>query len=51
VTLKVIRPGLTGPEFLRRFEQESQALARLQHPGIAQIDENPPVARHAGRLA
>ena len=39
VALKVIRPGLTGPEFLRRFEQESQALARLQHPGIAQIYE------------
>ena len=39
VALKVIRPGPTGPELLRRFEQESQALARLQHPGIAQIYE------------
>src|SRR5215472_12064453 len=39
VALKVIKPGLTGPELLRRFEQESQALGRLQHPGIAQIHE------------
>src|SRR5262245_19559111 len=28
VALKVIRPGLTGGEILRRFEQESRALAR-----------------------
>jgi serine/threonine protein kinase len=39
VALKVIKPGLASPELLRRFEQESQALARLQHPGIAQIYE------------
>jgi serine/threonine protein kinase len=39
VALKVIRPGLTSPELLRRFERESQALGRLQHPGIAQIYE------------
>jgi serine/threonine protein kinase/Tfp pilus assembly protein PilF len=37
VALKVIKPGLATPELLWRFEQESQALARLQHPGIAQI--------------
>ena len=37
VALKVIKPGLAGPELLWRFRQESQALARLQHPGIAQI--------------
>src|SRR4030095_16075020 len=37
VALKVIKPGLAGPELLRRFAQESQALGRLQHPGIAQI--------------
>jgi tetratricopeptide (TPR) repeat protein len=30
---------LASPELLRRFEQESQALGRLQHPGIAQIYE------------
>ncbi len=40
VALKVIRFGLATPERLRRFRQESQALARLQHPGIAQIHES-----------
>ena len=39
VALKLIRPGLISPEMLRRFEQEFQALGRLQHPGIAQIYE------------
>src|SRR5499433_2286879 len=39
VALKVIKPGLAAPELLRRFEQESQALGRLQHPGIAQVYE------------
>jgi tetratricopeptide (TPR) repeat protein len=39
VALKVIKPGWTSPELLRRFELESQALGRLQHPGIAQIYE------------
>jgi len=40
VALKVIRLGLATPERLRRFRQESQALGRLQHPGIAQIYES-----------
>jgi serine/threonine protein kinase len=39
VALKLINQGLVGPEQLRRFEQESQALGRLQHAGIAQIYE------------
>jgi serine/threonine protein kinase len=39
VALKVIKPGWASPEVLRRFERESQSLARLQHPGIAQIYE------------
>jgi tetratricopeptide (TPR) repeat protein/predicted Ser/Thr protein kinase len=39
VALKVVKPGLAVPEVLRRFKQESQTLARLQHPGIAQIYE------------
>lgn len=39
VALKVIKPGMASPELLRRFEQEAQALGRLQHPGIAQIYE------------
>ncbi|QDV05274.1 Serine/threonine-protein kinase PknB [Planctomycetes bacterium Poly30] len=37
VALKVIRLGLLTPDLLRRFELESQLLARLQHPGIAQV--------------
>ncbi len=40
VALKVIKPGSATPDRLRRFRQESQALARLQHPGIAQIYES-----------
>ncbi len=40
VALKMIRPGfVTTESLLRRFEQESQVLGRLQHPGIAQIYE------------
>jgi len=39
VALKVIRPGLASGELLRRFEHEAVVLARLQHPGIAQIHE------------
>jgi tetratricopeptide (TPR) repeat protein/tRNA A-37 threonylcarbamoyl transferase component Bud32 len=39
VALKVIKPGLASAVMLRRFENESQALGRLQHPGIAQIYE------------
>ncbi len=39
VALKVIKPGLATAPLLRRFEQESQALGRLQHAGIAQIYE------------
>ncbi|HEY6448372.1 MAG TPA: serine/threonine-protein kinase [Acidobacteriaceae bacterium] len=37
VALKVIRAGYANNEMLRRFENETQALGRLQHPGIAQI--------------
>jgi len=37
VALKVIRPGHASASALRRFELESQVLARLHHPGIAQI--------------
>jgi eukaryotic-like serine/threonine-protein kinase len=39
VALKVIKAGFISRELLRRFEQESLALGRLQHPGIAQIYE------------
>jgi eukaryotic-like serine/threonine-protein kinase len=37
VALKVIRAGFASGEMLRRFENETQALGRLQHSGIAQI--------------
>ena len=37
VALKLIKGGFATRELRRRFEQEAQALARLQHPGIAQI--------------
>ena len=39
VALKAIRAGALSPELLRRFSREADALARLQHPGIAQIYE------------
>jgi WD40 repeat protein/predicted Ser/Thr protein kinase len=39
VALKVIRPGLLSPEFVKRFRIEAQILGRLQHPGIAQVYE------------
>ena len=39
VALKLIRPGITTPELLRRFEYEAEILGRLQHSGIAQIYE------------
>jgi WD40 repeat protein len=39
VALKVIKPALVVEAFLRRFENESAALARLQHSSIAQIYE------------
>lgn len=39
VALKVIKQGISSDRALRRFEQEAEALGRLQHPGIAQIYE------------
>jgi tetratricopeptide (TPR) repeat protein/predicted Ser/Thr protein kinase len=39
VALKVIRTGLPTADVLRRFDRESQALALLHHPGIAQVYE------------
>jgi eukaryotic-like serine/threonine-protein kinase len=37
VAVKVIRPGIITPALMKRFEHESQVLASLTHPGIAQI--------------
>ena len=39
VALKVMKRGIASKSALRRFEYESQILARLRHPGIAQIYE------------
>ena len=39
VALKVVRPGLASPAVIRRFAHEAQILARLHHPGIAQVYE------------
>jgi predicted Ser/Thr protein kinase len=39
VALKAMRSGFVSRSLLRRFQNEAQILARLQHPGIAQIYE------------
>ncbi len=39
VALKVIRTGLSTRAALKRFAQEAEILARLTHPGIAQVYE------------
>ncbi len=39
VALKVMRAGIASASALRRFEYESQILARLRHPNIAQVYE------------
>ncbi len=37
VALKVLRPSVALPGAHRRFVEEAQILARLRHPGIAQV--------------
>ena len=39
VAVKIMKPGIASRSALRRFEYESQILARLRHPGIAQVFE------------
>jgi eukaryotic-like serine/threonine-protein kinase len=39
VALKVVRPGLVSLDLVNRFKHEAQILARLHHPGIAQVYE------------
>lgn len=40
VALKVLRTGLADAAFRRRFEDERQLVARMQHTGIAQLFES-----------
>ena len=49
VALKVIRSAGLPPIRLKRFELESQLLARLQHPGIAQVYDAGTVLDEHGR--
>ncbi|MHC4996467.1 MAG: serine/threonine protein kinase, partial [Planctomycetota bacterium] len=37
VAIKLMKSGVTSASALRRFEYESQLLARLKHPGIAAV--------------
>jgi WD40 repeat protein len=37
IALKVMKRGITSRSALRRFQYEAQILARLRHPGIAEI--------------
>jgi len=39
VALKVMQRGITAPVALQRFLDEAHALARLKHPGVAQVYE------------
>ncbi len=40
VAIKIMKQGVASGAALRRFEYESQILARLSHPGIAQVYES-----------
>lgn len=37
IALKVVRNAIASPELLRRLSSEAATLARMQHPGIAQV--------------
>ena len=54
VALKIIRLGMNSQEIIARFAQERQALALMDHPGIAKVfdakrDAAPPTAPPGGR--
>jgi len=37
VAVKVIRPGLDSREIIQRFQSERQAMALMDHPGVARV--------------
>jgi len=39
VAIKMLLPGLSGAEHLRRFEREASTAARLQHPNIVAVHQ------------
>ena len=45
VAIKVLKDAILSQSILRRFEYEAQILARLKHPGIAQVIEAGSFAR------
>ncbi|MBX3354908.1 MAG: serine/threonine protein kinase [Phycisphaeraceae bacterium] len=47
VAIKLLHPGLAGSSILRRFQQEAELLARLQHPSIAHVYEVGSIGEHA----
>ncbi|MEM1186171.1 MAG: serine/threonine-protein kinase [Planctomycetota bacterium] len=49
VALKLLRPGLGRGDIVRRFRRESNVLAQLRHPGIAQIHEVGVVEVHGAK--
>ncbi|MHC4211717.1 MAG: protein kinase domain-containing protein [Planctomycetota bacterium] len=49
VAVKVMKSGIASRSALRRFEYESQILARLRHPGIAQVWHRPGLRRRHAR--
>jgi len=51
VAIKVVRAGTASASALRRFEFEANVLAKLQHPGIAQVYEAGTATASGGQLA
>lgn len=39
VAIKMLLPGLSRPEYLRRFQREASTAARLQHPNIVAVHQ------------
>ncbi|MHC4997163.1 MAG: serine/threonine protein kinase, partial [Planctomycetota bacterium] len=50
VAIKLMKSGVASSSALRRFEYESQLLARLRHPGIAEVYEAGTHEAHDGAV-